>query len=87
VHTRLLKLSTIFEIDLLIRKGSTTKIKIQNFSSIGSKIRSIKINNETCAGNGWEVVDCKNGKLPESYIVPPSNSGDGLKVWVRTGKM
>lgn len=66
--------------DMPFRKGSTTKIKIQNYSSIGSKIRSIKINNETCSGSGWEVIECKNGQLPSNFVIPsPSNGNSGVK--------
>lgn len=61
------------------RKGSTTKIKIQNYSSIGSKIRSIKINNETCSGSGWEVIDCKNGALPATFVIPAPPKENGVK--------
>ena len=48
-------------------KGSTTKIKIQNYSSIASRIKSIKINNETCAGGGWEVTECQKGRLKRYF--------------------
>ena len=66
------------------RKGLTTKIKIQNYSTLSSTIKMIRINNETCSGNGWEVLECDRKKphepLGKKYSVQaPTNGSNGVK--------